>query len=224
MKRILFIGDSSIPPRIETKYDKTYMSLLKDKMDKDYKIEVYAKTGNNSKQISTKLEAFMLYDYNPNIVVLNYGIVDVFPRPYPMFVYRFLSCSGLVTYVNKFLKKTKLYYKFGNIFNFKETDIDNFKIYSENIVKKLLDKKVEKIIIIGIIKPYKILLNSKNIDREILLYNEVYENISEKYEEVKYIDIYNHSSEDFTVWDGYHYSEKGSAYLAEEIERLIKND
>lgn len=224
MKRILFIGDSSIPPRIETKYDKTYTSLLKNKMDKDYKIEVYARTGNNSKKIFSNLEAFMLYDYNPNIVVLNYGIVDVFPRPYPMFVYRFLSCSGLVSYVNQFLKKTKLYYKLGNIFNFKETDINNFKKYSESIIKKLLDKKVEKIIIIGIIKPYKILLNSKNIDREILLYNEVSQKLSEKYPEVQYIDMYNHSSEDFTIWDGYHYSEEGSTYLAEEISRLIKND
>jgi hypothetical protein len=223
MKKIIIIGDSSVPPREEIDYSTTYSTLIKNTLI-DFKIEVSAKTGNHSKQIDINLDAFMLYGYNPNIVILNYGIVDVFPRPYPNKLYKLMACTGVLKYIDKFFKKTKLYYKLGDYFNFKEVSLKNFEQNSENIIKKLLEKNVEKIIIIGIIKPYKILLNSNNIDREVNLYNKVFLKLSEKYPEVKYIDIYNDSTEEFTIWDGYHYSEIASKYLADKIEKFILND
>jgi hypothetical protein len=73
-------------------------------------------------------------------------------------------------------------------------------------------------------RPYKILRNSKIADRNIKLYNNVYREMAKRYTEVVYIDIYNDSDKDFTIWDGYHYSKKASLYLAEKIENLIKND
>ncbi|PTB85844.1 hypothetical protein C9925_02485, partial [cyanobacterium G8-9] len=88
----------------------------------------------------------------------------------------------------------------------------------------LLEKGVTKIIIIGIMKPYKILLKSKKVNDEIKRYNEGYKELSSKYKEVSYIDIYKESDEDFTIWDGYHYSKKASKYLSETIENLIAND
>lgn len=223
MKKILIIGDSSVPPREEIDYSAIYSTLVKNTLI-DFKIEVSAKTGNHSRQIDINLDAFMLYGYNPNIVILNYGIVDVFPRPYPNKLYKLMGCTGLLKYIDKFLKKTKLYYKLGDYFNFKEVSLKKFEENSKNIIKKLLEKNVEKIIIIGIIKPYKILLNSKNIHREVELYNNVFLKLSQKHHEVKYIDIYNDSTEDFTIWDGYHYSKIASKYLADKIEELIKND
>ena len=221
MKKVLFIGDSSILARKETRYSKIYTSLLK--MKNKYEIEISGKTKNTSKEICVNLETFMLHGYQPNVVVLHYGIVDVFPRPYPLALYKVLQGLGLLTKVDIILKKLKMYYTLGDIFNFKEITVSNFKKYSEDIVKKLLNKNVEKIIIIGIIKPSKVLLNSKNIDREILLYNNIYKDLSEKYSRIEYIDMYGVLSEKFTIWDGYHYSEEGSLYLAEEIERVISD-
>jgi len=223
MKKILIIGDSSVPPREETDYSASYSTLLKNALP-NYRVEAFAMTGNNSRRIYYALDASMLYGYNPNMVILNYGIVDVFPRPYPNTMYRFLTCSGLLKYVDKFLKKTKLYYKLGDYFNFKEVPLKEFEQNSENIIKKLLDKNVQRIIIIGIIKPYRILLNSKNVNKEVILYNSVYIKLSQKYPEVKYVDIYSDASEDFTIWDGYHYSDLASNYLANKIEKLIVDD
>ena len=217
MKKILIIGDSSSLPREDTIFNSTYYSILKKK----HNIENSAVTNNVSYKIYNDLEPFTLYGYNPDIVVLNYGIVDVYPRPYSNFIYRLLSCSGLLPYVDKFLKKTNLYYSLGNLFNFKEVKLENFKIYSDGIVKKLLKKDVEKIIIIGIIKPYRVLLKSKIIDSEIKKYNDVFKELSLKYEQVDYIDIYHDSDENFTIWDGYHYSEKASAYIVEKIKEII---
>jgi hypothetical protein len=223
MKKILIIGDSSIPPRAETSYRSTYTTLLKNIHIND-SIEVSSKTGISSRSIYIDLEPLTLYGYNPNIVILNYGIVDVFPRPYPHKVYRLLSCSGLLPYVDRFLKKSGLYYKIGDLFDFKEVSLKKFHYYTEHTIKKLLDNNVEKIIIIGIIKPYKVLLKSKKVDREVKDYNNVFKEIALKYNKVSYIDIYHDSNEDFTIWDGYHYSDKASFYLAQEIEQIILDD
>lgn len=222
MKKILIIGDSSAVPRKEVFFNKTYYSLIKSLANSN--IESSAKTNITSYEINLNLEAFMLYGYKPDVIILNYGIVDVYPRPYPNKVYKLLACLGLLRHIDKILKKTKLYYKLGDFFKFQEVNIKNFEIYTESIIKKLLMNNVEKIIIIGIIKPYKILLKSKIADSEIIKYNNVYKKLAKKYSEVKYIDIYNDSTEDFTIWDGYHYSEKSSQYLADKIENLVLND
>jgi lysophospholipase L1-like esterase len=222
MKKILIIGDSSALPRDELSFDKTYYAMLLKLSDR--MAEISAIANNTSYRIYTDIDAFMYYGYHPDTVILNYGIVDVYPRPYPNKVYRLLSCTGLLPYIDKVLKKTKLYYKLGDLFNFKEVPLKKFKIYSEGIIQELLERKVKQIIIIGIIKPYRGLLQSKKVDHEVKRYNDVYREMSQKYEEVDYIDIYEDSDESFTVWDGYHYSKKASQYLADKIEKLIQYD
>jgi len=220
MLKALIIGDSSSLSRESILFNNTYYAGLKKEID----IENSAITNNTSYKIYTNLESFMLYGYRPNTVILNYGIVDVYPRPYPNIIYKLLSCSGLLSKVDTFLKKTSLYYKLGNVFKFKEVKINSFESYSEGIIKKLLEKKVENIIIIGIIKPYRVLLKSSIIDNEVVLYNNVFQKLTKKYANVSYIDIYNDSDENFTIWDGYHYSEKASNYLVTKIKQIIFND
>jgi len=220
MSKVLIIGDSSALPRENISFKNTYYSGLK----KYIETENSAVTNNTSYQIYTDLESFMLYGYRPNNVILNYGIVDVYPRPYPNIVYRLLSCSGLLPKVDTFLKRTNLYYKLGSLFKFKEVDINSFERYSEGIIQKLLAKEVKTIIIIGIIKPYRVLLKSSIIDKEVILYNNVFKKLAKKYDNVSYIDIYSDSDEEFTIWDGYHYSKKASDYLVEKIKKIVLND
>ena len=216
--KALIIGDSSSLPRKSIFFNNTYYAGLK----KHIEIENSAITNSSSYQIYANLDSFMLYGYKPKIVILNYGIVDVYPRPYPNIIYRLLSCSGLLPKVDNFLKKTNLYYKLGSLFKFKEVKLNDFESYSEGITKKLLEKEVEKIIIIGIIKPYRVLLKSSIIDNEVVLYNNVFQKLTKKYDNVFY--IYNDSDEDFTIWDGYHYSEKASNYLVDKIKKIVLND
>ena len=222
MKNILIIGDSSALSREDVYFTQTYYFSIKS--IENINIENAAVSNNNSYKIHVNLEAFMLYGYKPDIVILNYGIVDVYPRPYPNKMYRLFSCTGVLPYVDKFLKKTKLYYKLGDLFKFQEVNIEKFESNTQSIIEKLLKKNVKKVIIIGIIKPYKVLLNSKIANDEIVNYNKVYKKLSKKYSEVEYIDIYNDSTADFTIWDGYHYSIEASQYLADRIGKLILDD
>jgi len=221
MKKILIIGDSSALPREELSYDNLYAAMLQKKLMAC--IINNAVTNLTSYKAYTDIKSLTLYGYDPDIVILNYGIVDVFPRPYPNKIYRLLSCSGMLPYVDRFLKKSKLYYKLGDLFNFKEVSHKKFAKYSEGIIQKLLEKNVKKIIIIGIIKPYRVLLNSKRVDEDIQKYNDVFKALGFQYKEVSYLDIYRDATEDFTIWDGYHYSKKASDYLTNKLYEYIKN-
>jgi lysophospholipase L1-like esterase len=106
MKKVLIIGDSSAMPRTELPFDKTYYARLKCMKGLD--IENSAVSNNTSYKILSKLDAFMLYGFNPEVVILNYGIVDVFPRPYSNTVYKVLNNLRLISLVDKVLKKNRL--------------------------------------------------------------------------------------------------------------------
>jgi hypothetical protein len=108
--------------------------------------------------------------------------------------------------------------------NFKEVNVNDFKENSEKIIQTLLEKGVKKILVCGIIKPDKVLLKSKNIEREVMQYNEVLQVLSTVFKEMFYIDMFDVSDEEFTIWDGYHYSEKASIYIANRIEDIINHD
>lgn len=214
--RVIIIGDSSIPPRVELPYSKTYTTLLKNRHI-NMNMEIVAITGNTSKKIALGIEPYTLYGFNPHTVILNYGIADVYPRPYPNWMNRLLACSGLQAYMDAFLKKTKLYYLLGDWFGYCAVPYNHFQRYSEEIVDQLLQKGVQKIVFIGIIRPSKILLHSKTVDEKIQHYNGVFQSLAQQYATIDYIDIYTEADESFTIWDGYQYSEKGSLYLVEKI-------
>ena len=222
MKKVLIIGDSSATPREELPFDKTYYARLK--RNKDLDIENSAVANNTSYKILNKLEAFMLYGFSPDVVVLNYGIVDVYPRPYSNVIHKILTNLKLISAVDWVLKKTRLYYKLGDLFNFKEVSEIKFKRYSEQLVRNLVEKGVDQIVVCGIIKPDKVLLKSKNIIKEVMVYNQILQDLSTQNEKVDYIDMFDVADESFTIWDGYHYSVKASEHLAKKIEDLITDD
>lgn len=216
IQKLLLIGDSSLLPREELTYIKTYPYILK-RLLLDSAIETVGITNNTSKKIALGIEPYTLYGFNPDIVILNYGIADVYPRPYPNWINRLLTCSGLHKYVDIFLKKTRLYYHLGDWFGYCAISYHDFQYYSEKIVSKLLKKGVQKIVFIGIIRPSKILLHSKTVDQKIQHYNGVFQSLSKQHENIIYIDMYNDTDDTFTIWDGYHYNEKASEYLVEKI-------
>lgn len=215
-QKLLLIGDSSLLPREELSYAKTYPYLLKT-LFSALQIETVGISNSTSKHIALGIEPYTLYGFNPHTVVLNYGIVDVYPRPYPNWMNRLLACSGLQAYIDAFLKKTKLYYLLGDWFGYCAVPYNHFQRYSEEIVDKLLQKGVQKILFIGIIRPSKVLLRSKTVNEKVHRYNGVFQSLAQQHATIEYIDMYTEADESFTIWDGYHYSEKGSLYLVETI-------
>ncbi len=221
-QKILLIGDSSLLPREELPYTKTYPYLLKALLSTS-KIEMVGVSNNTSKKIALGIEPYTLYGFNPDTVILNYGIADVYPRPYPNWMDRLLACSGLQKYCDRFLKKTKLYYLLGDWFGYSSVPLDQFHTYSHDIVTQLFQQGVKKIIFVGIIRPSKILLYSKTVNQKIKLYNQIFQSLADSNKSIFYIDIYHDADETFSIWDGYHYSEIASDYLLQKISKLIND-
>ena len=221
-QKLLFIGDSSLLPREELPYSKTYPYLLRSLLSAS-EIETVGITNNTSKRIALGIEPYTLYGFNPDTVILNYGIADVYPRPYPNGVNRLLSCLGLQKYVDSFFKKTKLYYFLGDWLGYCAVSYDCFQRYSEEIIDQLFQKEVQQILFIGIVRPSKVLLRSKTVNQKIQQYNTVFQSLAQQNDKIIYIDMYTDADDSFTIWDGYHYSEKGSAYLVEKISASLND-
>ena len=112
-KRIVIISDSCALPREELPYEKTYFYLLK-KFLPNYDIINTSTRGNTISNIIRNKDDYYLL-YNPDILIVHIGIVDLYPRPYPNNIFtRLLKKLLRIFYIDidAILKKCKLYYKF----------------------------------------------------------------------------------------------------------------
>ena len=91
MKKILIIGDSTVLPRKEVSFWNTYIGLL-NKNCKKYNFFMNAKEGLTTKQVFQNLDYYLLYGLQPDMVILNIGIVDSYPRPLPIKLNKLLNC------------------------------------------------------------------------------------------------------------------------------------
>lgn len=220
-EKILLIGDSSLLPRAELAYAKTYPVLLKRQLPQ-CDVEVTAVPSNTSYKILKKIEAYTLYGFGPKYVVLHYGIADVYPRPYSNRIGTFLECSGLQAPVDRFLKRIGLYYRLGDWCGFSAVSLESFSRHTMEIVGELRRRGAEKVIFVGIVKPDKILLRSRTVDAKVQAYNKVFEILERQNNDVEYVNMYAIEDPSFTIWDGYHYTEKASQYLAHALVRMLQ--
>ena len=228
---ILIIGDSSATTRMETHYESTYFYKLKKELYLKYDIINNSEHGNDIRRILFRAGHFYKQGYNPDIVILNHGIVEAYPRPYPQhkyilkFILPLLRKFEIKFGIDKLLQKTKFYYTLADIFKFKLVPINEFSDKVSILIKDLMEMDT-KIIIIGIVRPQKVLLKSKIVKKEFDKYNNVFKRYVDN-DKIFFIDMDN-IGEDFVIWDGYHYTDKGSEYVAKEVLKIIsklnKND
>ena len=176
-----------------------------------------AKEGLTTKQVFQNLDYYLLYGLQPDMVVLNIGIVDSYPRPLPVNLNKLLNCLQIGGGIEYMLKKTKLYYKLADVFNFREVDEKKFEYYLENIIKKINTK----ILLLGIVKPSKILLRSKLAKTNIIKYNNTMHKMALKNKNVCFIDTYSLIGEEDTIYDGYHLNLNGHLKYYSVIKRHI---
>ena len=216
-KRVLIVGDSCTLPRKEVYFDNLYPSLLKNELI-DFDFVVSAKYKATVKDIKELTIPYIEYGYKPNIVILQYGIVDAFPRPYPRYIEKY-------DIVRRLLKKLNLFYKFSDLFDIHYTSLFEFSFISESIIKLILDNEGGNtlIIFVNIPLPKRILLKSKKALENICAYNKVFKTLKENYDNISIIDIFQWTDEYF-IYDGYHLNKDGHKKLADEIKRIIANE
>jgi acyl-CoA thioesterase-1 len=219
-KIVLCVGDSLGLPRLELSFIKTWYFLLASK----YTNFIFV---NNFHRALTTKELFnkdFLENYNPNIVVLQVGIVDCAPR-------YFKQGSIFPKIINKMPEKIKFFFwiylkKIKKRKN-KLSDVlpNEFKLNLINYFDRCLKNGVEKLVIILIQKP-GILMIKKNptIIQNIDLYNSIVLDIIKEYDFIQIINPLSDAEELNYISDGYHLSNIGAIKVYEDLIKIFKNE
>lgn len=213
MKKILCIADSMGLPRPTVPYEDTWIyTLKKNRQDIDF-ITLFKRSLTSD---SLKDDNEYLVYYDPEIVILQIGIVDCAPR--------YIKSNSLI---NKLVlrlpcksKKTFwMIYKKMFKRSIKKVDVpidrfhSNLKYYCDLCMKR----RIKKVIIIKICTP-SLTMTRRNplIKKTVENYNYVLEKIGMDYPIVKLLDPLNIDDDKYYV-DGYHANKLGNEKVASNI-------
>lgn len=217
---ILVVGDSTAIQRHDLSYNLTYSYMLQNRLDSVYVIN-HSRGFLTMKDLYSEFEPLAGFGLNPDVVIIQIGLVDSFPRPIPYnkymeYIYKGLSYIKLD--IEKLLIRTKLYYILGNYFNFKKVSKKDFTYYADSIIEKLNNRKI---IIMGI--PYpgsKIQKRIKILKSEIDEYNLLLRECCNKFS-CEYIDNTDIEDHHFLL-DHQHLNELGMENYFNKLKTKIE--
>ncbi|GAB1448392.1 hypothetical protein MASR2M44_14010 [Bacteroidota bacterium] len=219
MKIVLCNGDSLGMPRENVSFKNTWFyNLVNSDLSKTYCFI------NNFKRALTSAQLFskdFLENYNPEIVILQIGIVDCAPRLYK-------SNSNLIKIINRlpsfivssFWKISKKYKKREN----KNADVplDKFRDNMFLYLTRCKNIGVNKCIVIQIQNPGDLMV-SKNpeIRESIEKYNTVLKELESAFDIVQLISPLSKGCNEDYIEDGYHVNEHGFRKVFIELEKIL---
>lgn len=232
-KKIIIIGDSLALPNHKVTYEDTWVKKLKNKFQ-NYDFIYYLKRGITTNVLTTlgvgkdgtkdkyPFGSDCLEYYNPNLVIVQLGIVDCAPRLFnpsslESKIIRRLPALIRKIYINLIKKirrpKSSLSYVSSKKFTF------NISNYLERCKKNAVDK----IILIGIPLPDSRMIESnRDIVKNVKKYNSILEDIAKTYNNVSIIYPLDTTSYDFEItYDGYHPNEKGHDMIFNQLNSFL---
>lgn len=220
MEKILCISDSLGLSRPGVYYSHTWISMLKERMpDKDF-IPLFRRSGTTDMLSDWDYGEFLSF-YNPEEVILQLGICDCSPRYMrtTSLVYRVMNkMPGIIQKI--FWKIYKLFVK--RTVNRTDVPASRFRENIENYLGHCLKNGVKRVIILKIAQPGPKMVNANPlVVQTIAQFNEIYDDISRKWQFVTLIDPLNIPEDTYYV-DGYHANQAGNGRVAGELEDLLK--
>ena len=209
--KILVITDSLGLPRKSdddlVPFEETWVNKLKEKAT----VHQISIGGATIYQLYEQIKYNELF--NPDLVLVQSGIVDCAPRAFKMAERQLLQSIPLVR--NVFSKVSEKYgKKIRNMRNISYTKPDLFKLYVQKIINDFKDKPVY---FIGIVPaPLAYERKMKGITKNIEAYNSILKNASGD----KFIET-NDLSESGLLSDYHHLSVQGNQLLFEKIVKLL---
>ena len=188
-ERILIITDSVSMPRMEVKYEETWIYLLKKKFKGFDIIDRPARGATSMRLINEGGGGIDLLElYLPGIIILQFGLAECAPRLFKKdgfekrFINKFLSNRLRRYYITR-VKKTR-----GRNPQFTDVSLEQFKYNVYNFSERCKAHDV-KLAIIKILRPTEIFLKkSPFIKLNIDSYNSIYEQASVDFDNVTIID------------------------------------
>lgn len=218
MKVILFNGDSLGMPREGIAFDQTYYYLLSQIYSGQAHLVSNFRRAATTSLLNSKDS---LEIYQPNIVILQLGIVDCAPRFYKTNSYLLKVVNRLPEIVKTIFWKTTKVIKKRSIKN-ADVSLSSFEFNLRSYLVRCEREKVERCIIILIQKPgTNMLLKNPNLLDSIGLYNERIIKCALEFNFVKCIDPLRESTDDDYVEDGYHLKSSGFNRVFESLKNEL---
>lgn len=215
MKIVLCNGDSLGMPRESILFKDTWFFKLSNNLSKEsfYFINNFRRA-NTSDGLASK---DFLENYNPNIVIVQLGIVDCAPRLYN-------SNSTFIKVINRSPTHFKNFFwhvsKKVKKRSYKNAEVtfDRFRQNIKNFIERCEVIGVEKCIFIKIQIPGKTMVNKNpKIIESIMKYNSVYDEMEKIHGFVKVINPLCKGIDEFYIADGYHVNETGFHVVYESL-------
>ncbi len=215
-KRVLCVGDSLGMPRKCVSYDDTWFFRLKIKMQNMEFVSSFKRALTTNNLTDSNKGDFLEY-YKPNIVILQVGIVDCAPRYYK-------ESSLFFKFINRTPKTVRDTFwqiwkaKKERLVKYAYVSILDFELNLTDYIKRCNNLGVEKLVLIKIGSASKTLLKSNpKIVGQISSYNEVLNDLANKYHFISVVQPFDLDSEAYTLDDGYHLNKKGGQKIAEVL-------
>ena len=209
MSRIVVIGDSLAAMRPDDGYkeEERWPYLLKSELGGQM-LNV-ARTYSTTKRLKNDLKNIQFR--SDDLIVLQLGIVDCVPRRYKRWQFSLLyrlpsklreKVLGFLNSVCKVSDKRR--YVQPNDY--------------ENNIKAFVSNVSASIILIKILPMTEVLYKKKpEVGKSIKLYNEIIDDICNKFDHVKCADIGEHEVKNLTLDDGYHLNKNGHVVIKDSI-------
>lgn len=218
MKKIILCnGDSLGMPREDVSFRNTWYYLLLENKNEYYCVNNFRR-GFNTNELSDR---DFLENYEPDIVILQVGIVDCAPRYlrthsiFTKLANRLPASLSKIFWiiVKKTLKRTT-----------KKCDVplSEFQKNITNYLNKCKSNGVEKIIIIKIQRPgLTVVKKNPKILNSIEKYNIVLDNLKNQFDFIILIDPLKNGHDEDYINDGYHINSNGSQKVYNELVKIL---
>ncbi|MBW2622700.1 MAG: hypothetical protein JRD68_07320 [Deltaproteobacteria bacterium] len=222
-KRILIIADSMAMPRPETRYDKTWIYLVKQEFP-HYDFLDRVERGSISLRLVTEGGGGvdLLELYAPDLVIMQFGFAEGAPRLFKKssFEYFFLSRILPANLRPKYIQ----YVKKRRVRDPKITEIspDRFKAHISNYFQRA-EAIGANVVVILILEATRLLLSkSPLVQQNIDLYNKIYCEVADSFPNVQCVAPCGDGVDvnDVTV-DEYHFDGHGHRMLFGRIKPLV---
>jgi len=223
-ERILIITDSVSMPRMEVKYEETWIYLLKKKFSHFDIIDRPARGATSMRLIYEGGGGIDLLElYLPDKIILQLGLAECAPRLFKKngfekrFIDKFLPEKLRRYYINRVKKKR------GRNPQFTDVSPEQFKYNIYNFAERCKIHNI-KLAIIKILRPTDLFLKkSPFIKQNIDIYNSIYEKASLDFDNITIIDpIEIELDVNSLCLDELHINSKGHKLYFMELERYLK--
>jgi acyl-CoA thioesterase-1 len=194
-KIVLCVGDSLGMPRENVAYKSSWFYLLSIAKNNYHFVHNFRRAFTTD-MFSSK---DFLENYNPNIVIMQVGIVDCAPRLFKSNSIFIKLVNRTPNFVNQLFWKVIKKYKKRSAEN-ADVSLENFKLNLENFVERAIKINIEKIIIIKIQKPSSQMVNKNLLILDsIKKYNSVFDELNNKYNFITVINPLDFANENSFV-------------------------